>query len=381
MQICELKDCTGCAACKNICPKQCIEMKENEIGHLYPKIDEEKCIKCERCKKICSNRKLYIKYKAEKVYASWSKNSIERRESTSGGIANVISRYILENKGIVYGSAMNDGVIRHIRISNLEELHKIQGTKYVESWIEKIYKQVQIDLEDNKIVLFIGTPCQCAGIRAYLGKEYKHLYVIDLICTGVPPQKLLWEHLNFERKKIEKIRFRDEIGTRLTVISDNKILYQNPVWKDYFLMGFSKHLYLRESCYNCQFSAQKRVSDITLGDFWGLGRKTTFSGDIKDGVSAVFINNLKGMELFDYIKKVIFAEKRELEEAIKGNPRYYSPSNRHKNSTVFKTLYKEKGFDGALKSSLKKERIKYKLFSIKYNMKQILYWKKRRRKN
>lgn len=369
MEICNLEVCSGCGLCSISCPKKCILMNENSIGHLYPKIDESQCVKCGKCKRICPTNNEPKQFKAKKVYACWSLDECIRTKSTSGGLATVIAENVLKCGGVVYGAALVNNHINHIRVTKVEELDLIQGSKYVESPIVTIINSIISDLSTNMKVLFIGTPCQCAAIRQLGGKK-ENLILVELICTGVPPQKLLWEHLGLN--SADTIRFRDEIGTQLTIKKDGLTVYQKPVWKDYFLMGFSKHLYFRDSCYSCRYASLERVADITIGDFWGLGKVTPFEQNIKNGVSALFINNSTGELVFNSIKEKIFYEERELREAIEGNPRYYNASEKHPNREMFIDTYRKKGFRKALKKALKKERIKYAIFSLSRVVKRML---------
>lgn len=369
MEICERDLCTGCMACVNSCPKECIDIKEDEIGHIYPHIDENKCVNCGKCKKICPVNTKLSGDTADKVYACWSKDIKERESCTSGGLATVISRNIINDRGAVYGSALTQNGIQHIRVEKEEYLERLKGSKYVQSPVNDVYIPLKNDLENDKKVLFIGTPCQCAGIKAFLGKEYENLYIIDLICTGVPPQKLLWEHLGGIP---DKIRFRDEDGTRLTVVKDGNVVCKRAVWEDYFLMNFSKHLCFRKSCYSCPFAKYERHSDITLGDFWGLGKTVPFKESIKGGVSAVFINTQKGRALFEGVQEEIFFEEREIKEAIEGNPRYITPSAPHRNRSLFIAKYKKEGFKKALCKALRMERIKYFVYRRKRNLKNLI---------
>lgn len=321
MKICNIELCTGCAACAASCPFDCISMQEDEIGHIYPIINEDKCVGCNQCIQVCKSRLEYRKNRAEQTFVAWSYDQIERRNSTSGGIATVLARYMIKKGGVVFGCALYHGSIQHIRIENECDLSRIQGSKYVESNICNIYKQIKKELLSERKVMFVGTPCQCAGIKAYLKEEYSNLLLIDLICTGVPPQKLLWENLKVNSLDITDLRFRQGFETKLTVLCSGNIIYQNPVWKDYFLMGFSNHIFFRESCYQCEFANEQRVSDITLGDFWGLGKKNSFGVDSKDGVSAVLINTINGEAYFKDIKNIYFLRSgimRNLEMEIPG---------------------------------------------------------------
>lgn len=375
MEICNRDLCTGCGVCSVVCPKKCISMNESTIGHLYPKINTNLCIECHMCEKMCPTNRRLDKNRAQKAYACWSLDDNERNNSTSGGIATVLCDSFIQNGNIVYGSALHHNKIQHIRVENECDIKLLQGSKYVESPIINVLPQIKTDITDGKKVLFIGTPCQCAAVSAIMGNGNENLFVIEIICTGVPPQKLLWEHLK-EYNKIDKIKFRDNIGTQLSVWSDNKLIYQKPVWEDSFLMGFSKHLYFRDSCYKCKYASMDRGANLTIGDFWGLGKVQPFTKDISAGVSVVLVNDEKGMHLFDSIKKRIFFEERLLEEAINGNPRYYSPSWKHKNYSRFIQLYEEYGFEKALKKSLVKESFKYYLYSKKYKLKELVKGKR-----
>lgn len=374
MEICKRNLCTGCGVCSDVCPRECISMNENKIGHLYPTIDTSKCINCHLCEKTCPTNRKLNNNQAKEAYASWSLDNNERKNSTSGGIATVLSDLFVQNENVVYGSALLNHKIQHIRVENQCDISLLQGSKYVESPIINILPQIKSDLDNGKKVLFIGTPCQCAAISALKSNKKENLFVVELICTGVPPQKLLWEHL--KGYKVEKIRFRDNIGTQLSVWNDNNLTYQKPIWKDYFLMGFSKHLYFRESCYKCKYASKDRVADLTIGDFWGLGKMIPFEKDTTSGVSVVFVNDEKGEYLFEKIKNKIYFEERLLEEAINGNPRYYSPSWKHKNNSRFIELYESYDFDKALKKSLRKERVKYYLYSKKRELKDWLKGKR-----
>ena len=364
--------CTGCGACAALCPVGCIEMKEDKIGHFYPFIHKEKCLGCDLCRKSCPVMNKPKAYPTGKAYACWSLDGEDRKSSTSGGFASVASAIIIEEGGVVYGSALTPDGIKHIRVSDRENLKKLKGSKYVQSPIDEIYKPLSEDMKNGLKVLFVGTPCQTAGVKAYLGKEYDNLLLIDLICTGVPPQKLLWEHLGCKSAMPQEISFRDGFGGRLTIRSNGSAIYQKFDYEDYFFMGFREHLYFRESCYQCPFTGLSRCSDMTIGDFWGLGKKEPFLYDTKDGVSLVMPHNKKGEDLIEKCRDRLFMEERKLDEAIDSNLRYIKPPAKHKNSESFRKYYINNGFKYALKKSLKKERRIYFLRRRKRFLKRFV---------
>ncbi len=353
------------------CPKKCITTEYDCIGHLYPKIDKNLCVDCGKCVGVCPVLNNPKKNVAKEVWASWALDNEERKTSTSGGAAHIFGSYILSLGGKVYGSAMTDTGIQHIRVENFEDLKRLKGSKYVQSPILNILSSLKEEVAANIPVLFVGTPCQCAAVANYVGKDFENLYLADLVCTGVPPQKLLWEHLNIQGMP-NSVRFRDESGTRLTVTENGRATYQKAVWEDYFLMGFAKHLFFRESCYNCPFADDKRSADITLGDFWGLGIKKPFSHSQKGGVSEIFVNSDKGRRLFEAVSEKLFLERREIDEAKEFNPRYNSPSLPHKNKDKFVMLYRKKGFKKAFKASMVRERLHYFAYRGKRKIKKLL---------
>ncbi|MEG1886907.1 MAG: Coenzyme F420 hydrogenase/dehydrogenase, beta subunit C-terminal domain [Oscillospiraceae bacterium] len=362
--ICEQQKCTGCFACLNICPTDCISMAEDATGHIYPQIDENKCINCNACRQICPAINKAEVHMPTDVYAAWSLDETEHKSSTSGGIAAYLTRKIIEDGGIVYGCSSDCAKeVKHIRVDNPEDAKKLKGSKYVQSFINETYRLAKQDLDSGKKVMFIGTPCQISGLKAYLKKSYPLLTTVDLICHGVPPQKLLFEHLNNSGVTNRKtISFRDAEGHYLSVSNDaDNIIYRKHQYEDLYYLGFGTELLLRESCYNCDYAQTKRCSDITIGDFWGLGEEIPFKSEIKNGVSVIMINTPNGQKLFDNYKSGLFYEKRTLEEALKKNPNLRMPSAMNANRAEFLNQYPQNGFEKAVKISIKKEISKYKL--------------------
>lgn len=379
--ICPKNKCTGCFCCYNICPKQAIQMKEDEYGNVYPIIDEEKCIHCNLCKKTCpalNKEKLEFRYPT-KVYAMYSKDKEIRSRSTSGGIATAISKFIIEKEGIVYGAGniFNKESFEFCRIDSIDELYKIQGSKYVHCYVNDKYKKVKEDLENKKKVLFIGTPCQIAGLKMYLNKDYKLLLTIDIICHGVPSQKLLFENLK-ESYKIDKndfdyITFRDSNGFHLKLYKSIEDYKSQKNFKsryanlDQYYKNFLRGNIYRDNCYECSYAKKERISDITIGDFWGLSKDSSINDDIYKGISSVIINTEKGMELFDSIKQIFTYEERTYEEAYSNNEQLNNPMKRKKQYYIYKDNYISNGVVKTFrKMYLPKDYIKYN--PIIYNL-------------
>lgn len=365
-KICDNSECTGCFACVNVCPIGAIEMKPGKIGHIYPKISE-KCIECNKCIKTCPVNKPLDLQTPNKTLAFWMKDDEEHRTSSSGGAAACFTNYILDNEGTVYGCAsLPHGIIKHIRIDKKEDAYKLKGSKYVHSYINDIYKSIKGDLKDCKKVLFVGLPCQVAGLKNYIGKTNENLFTIDLICHGVPSQEVLFEYiesLGIKREEASEISFREAKGYYLTIKSLNKVLYRKSEYKDLYYMAFNDNLCFRDSCFSCRYSASKRVGDLTIGDFWGLGKKTPFNQDPHGHVSVVLVNNTKGQCLIEACSDKYFAVERTLEEAVAGNHNLKNPSAAPK-AEMFRSLYGEVDIQTALKKCLWKRRIKAPLVPI-----------------
>ena len=364
MEICQTIKCTGCGACANSCPKKCISMlPSGAIGHIYPVVDNKLCIDCGLCKKVCPQNHEPALSGPLKTYASWSLNREEHEYSSSGGLASYFSRRVLDNGGIVYGcsSSLEAGKIRHIRCEQIDQLLELRGSKYVQSLIEECYLLSREDLNAGKKVLFIGTPCQISGLKAFLGKSYENLMTVDLVCHGVASQQLMLEHLTeFKISENTKITFRNEAGRRLKLVDDKETILEREHGKDLYYLGFMSGLYFRESCYQCPYATGKRAGDITIADFWGIDAKN-LPEDKKYGISLLLVNTKKGESFLSLYSDGLFLEERLFTEACNGNRNLRAPSRKHNNSNRFVDLYSRKGFKRASKKCLKKEVCKYKL--------------------
>lgn len=356
--LCEKNKCTACYACYNICPKNCINMIEDECGHVFPEIDKKNCIECGLCKNYCPSISGVERIKSNKAYAGWSLDEEERRSSSSGGAASVFSKYIIDNNGVVFGVAVKAGMeVEHIKVETAVELDNLKGSKYVQSKIGSIFKDIKECLTNNKMVLFIGTPCQVAGLKKYIKNDYKNLITVDLICHGVPSQKLLKDYIVSldDNIKADNISFRDENGFNFKIVYDNKISINIPMKESLYYIGFMNSLFYRENCYTCMYANINRVSDITIGDFWGLGNDKQFKHSKEQGVSLILPNTEKGNEFVKGCSNKLFLEERDIMEAINGNSQLRKPSNIHRNYYKFKRKYKKYGFERAANICLKRD--------------------------
>ena len=358
MSICEENNCTGCMACYNACPKHCISMNYNNLGILMPSIDKENCIRCNICSKICPSNKFITKNEILEAYACWSLDKNQRKTSSSGGIASIFYEQIINENGIVFGCNYDENLqLKFSYTDSLKEIEKYKTSKYSQAYIGESFKKAREFLEQNRKVLFIGTPCQVAGLKNYLNKDFQNLITVDLICHGTPSQKYIDEYiksLNLSEKPTN-ITFRGLYDYYFTLYKNDKIIYsQNSINNKYFY-SFLSGLYCRESCYQCIYATPQRISDISIGDFWGLGKETPFEYDTSLGVSLALINTEEGKNLFENIKDKIFFEKREIKEALKENEQLNHPIKKNKNFKKFQELYIKYGFEKALNECWKGE--------------------------
>ena len=326
-EILEKSRCTGCSACASICPKGAIKLVEDNEGFKHPEIDQSKCINCGLCKRTCPVLNTEENSSLNRCYVAYNKNNEMKKTSSSGGIFDAIARKVLSDNGIVIGAAFNDNMeLEHIALEKIDDLEKLKGSKYLQSNINNMFSYIKEKINDKKI-LFVGTPCQVAGLHAYLKKDYDNLICIDLFCHGVPSPKLFNKYIkeleDDNSSKVVKYNFRDKktgwdtYSNIASFENDNEIseLQSNNSYMRLFLSDIA----LRESCYNCNFKIGNKYSDITLGDFWGV-QKYYPEMYSKNGVSAIIINTEKGKLIFESISNDLEYKECKLEEIEDGNP-------------------------------------------------------------
>lgn len=351
VNICSTNKCTGCTACKWICEKNAITMVENNEGFYYPVVDREKCIDCELCKRTCpSNTDTICKNEILEIYALKNKDMASRLKSRSGGLFPLLSDIILKNGGIVYGVGFDDELnVIHKRVDNIKEIDNLRGSKYVDSRITNSFSLAKADLDSGRDVLFCGTPCQIAGLKAYLRKNYDNLITVDVICHGVPSQKIYREYIDYILKKhktISDFNFRDKKMGWNTHIESYGIKGKR-IYSELYRNVFYSDLALKLSCYNCHYASLNRVSDITLGDFWGIEELYPKFNDNK-GVSQILINTEKGKKIFSLCKENVYfikISKNMYDYIVERQPCLRQPSALPKNRTEFWKGYYNEGFD------------------------------------
>lgn len=327
--------CYGCRACEQVCPKQAISMIPDQEGFIYPVIDQTKCIDCDLCKKVCptqdANKEHLLHSEQTKVYAAWNNDLQLRLKSTSGGIFYTLALQFIHDGGVVYGATMNnDFTVTHCRVSLISDLVKLRGSKYVQSNTLNTFKQVKEDLIKGYKVLYSGTPCQIAGLRGFLRKEYKNLYTVDLVCHGTPSPHIFKCHIkyleNTHKKRLNTFLFRDkkESGWRAYVsyVFSNRQKQYRTTQNDFYCYCFYNGWLSRKSCYICEYSQARRVGDITLSDFWG-GEQVYKQLKIqrKYGYNLVICNTAQGQQLFDKISHDITHITCEMAAAKTGDVR------------------------------------------------------------
>ncbi|WP_162302512.1 Coenzyme F420 hydrogenase/dehydrogenase, beta subunit C-terminal domain [Acetivibrio mesophilus] len=317
------KDCCGCSACAQRCPKKCITMKENFEGFLYPNINNAACISCGLCEKVCPIQNKEEKESFLGAYVAYANDLQLRERSSSGAIFSLCVERVLEMGGVVFGAAFDeDFAVQHIKIDKLEELWKLQGSKYLESCIGNSFNEAEQFLKQGRTVLFSGTCCQIEGLKHFLGCEYDNLFTIDVLCHGVPSPKV-WKRYWSEKNKLygkgQSVSFRDkENGWKQYDVKftfENDKVYKESAYKNPYMKLFLNDICLRLSCHDCKFKSLNRLSDITLGDSWGIEKYKPHMDDDK-GTSVVLIHSEKGRRLFDSCKEKMTFEEAEVDKIL-----------------------------------------------------------------
>lgn len=330
------ENCTGCGACVQRCPKQCISWTTKEFDFRYPRVDEAICINCGLCEKVCPIDKELKAPAVQKAYAAVHKDSSVLEKSTSGGAFTALADTIFSQGGVVYGAAMrNDMQVKHIRTENRTAFAVLRSSKYLQSDTGTTYQMVEQDLKQGKVVLYSGTPCQIDGLKCFLRKEYENLYTADIVCHGVGSQAYFDKYMEFAKErygKIKALRFRSKeyagwsCGGGVVVVgtsnSEKKIPYRD--FDNYYYSYFLSGDIYRKCCYSCKYANTKRVGDFSLGDYWGV-EALNLPLQTENGCSLLLVNNDRAKKL---LETVVDLDKVEttIEQAAHCNKQLNEPS-------------------------------------------------------
>ena len=333
IKITDKKDCCGCAACVQRCPKQCISLKEDGEGFLYPVVDESLCVGCGLCEKVCPIINRPEKLPVKEVLAVKNRNEDERMASSSGGVFVALAKKVIDQGGVVFGTVFDENwEVRHTYAESMGGVRPMMGSKYVQSRIGDTFRQAEKFLKDGRKVLFTGSPCQITALHNYLRKDYPNLLSVDFLCHGVPSpgvwRRYLDEVLDRSARRaaagkntvlssslkslpvITGIEFRDKTlhgwqkysfvvrGASASKADKNSVLLSDIHYDNPFMKGFLRNVYLRPSCYRCKCKNGVSHSDLTIADYWGINRLMPDFDDDK-GVGIVLLNTDKGKAVFD----------------------------------------------------------------------------------
>ncbi len=362
-------------------------MEPDEFGFIFPKVENKLCIECGLCRKVCAYQNLLISgNKPLATYAAINKSKDILLTSSSGGIFNALARLIFKKNGVVYGCAYNDNMEpEHVCVENILEIEKIQGSKYVQSNINTTYSEAKKYLDDGRWVLFTGTPCQIAGLKSYLQKQYDNLITADMICHGVPSAHFFNGYIQYLEKKLKgkitEFRFRDKSkgwGHKAKVIYklNDKILKKTILPADsYYYSYFLKGDIFRESCYECKYACGSREGDFTIGDYWGI-EKAHPEIETKNGVSILLVNSKKGMVLLGELSNYVNLIESTFEQARIQNEQLIRPTLKSPRREIILKTWHEGGYkavaDEYYKFNKKQIIISRAKMLVPYSIKQFL---------
>ena len=371
--------CTACGACVQKCPKNCIDLRCDENGFLYPHVIVADCINCDLCTRVCPIEDPSVfEGRTSIAYACAAKEDDMLLKATSGGVFGLLALRVLENGGVVYGCAYTEHLqATHIRVDSKEALPALFGSKYLQSHTKNTYRECEADLKAGKQVLYSGTPCQIAGLKKYLRGEYQNLITVDIVCHGVASQAYFDKFIGYLEKKEAALctdySFRSKKNSGWSVAgmaSFKNAKGQTFDKKQYYFSNYYYNYYLscsiyRESCYNCEYAKLDRVGDFTLGDFWGAeGLDLPF--EVEKGCSLVLVNSRMAMELFEKLD----LQKYEvpLEIAAKYNHQLTAPSSPRHNRAELLREYREEEAESIQKKFQKKNKKRILIGKLKYSI-------------
>lgn len=382
-KICENEKCYGCGACCVVCPKNAILLEENAMtGHLRPVIDHEKCVDCGLCSKHCPANSEY-KYKDNTVtYAAYRTDPEKQNGSSSGGVAAALYELALDKDWAIVGTIMDTDFKVRMELSwDKQEIERFKGSKYVQAYPVDALNQVKFVLKEGKNVLFIGTPCECEAARNIAMGNAEKLLTVDLICHGVPSYKILRDYIKWveekKRSEIQKISFRSPWGVEMILNDGKKNVWHRRMRWDPYLEAFNSGIINNDACFECPFAHEKRCSDLTIGDFWGIGSEAPFHKPDRK-VSVIGVNSERGSRFLQECTSLVL-EERNWSEAVSGNSQLQGPLKKSNQYNLFWEAYCKSGMDAALKATVYKKVCKryykeYPIILLKSIIKKCICW-------
>ena len=355
--------CCGCRACAQACPVSCITMVEDDEGFLYPSVDKDACIGCGRCERVCPvihDRTVDVEKDPEppRTIGGYHNDEAVRMDSSSGGAFTLFARHILAQGGVVCGCALDDRQRpAHICVTDESDLTRLRGSKYVQSDTKESFREVKAYLKAGRPVFFVGTPCQVAGLRSFLGKPDDKLLTCDFICHGTPSPKVFRDYVasleSGGHGRVESFRFRNkdrawsssglQMGTKITY-ADGTVERKAPAFRDAYMNGFLGDLYLRPICYECPFKRlPKYYADITIADFWGVDKVCPELNDGK-GTSLVLLHSAHAQEVFEAVKDDFTFRDCDFARSLAKNPPLLKSSEPNPHRARFFGDYRRKGY-------------------------------------
>lgn len=376
MKICDKSLCTACGVCVSVCPKSCISWQKDELDTLLPVVDEEKCIKCGACLRFCHINNRPPLSKPYKCYAAWALDKETRRTSASGGITSVFYQYTIKRNGYTAGVELDvDRGAHYIDVKVNEDIERVKNSKYVYAHTDGVYRRVKDALSSGRFVFFVGLPCHVAALRTYLGKQYDNdnLLTADILCHGVVNEDYLFQYIKhieiIKKRKAVNITFRDPAdGTESFMFAlretkkngedthtDKPFYRENHYGTNLYYIGYMDELQYRENCYHCRYARLERVSDLTFGDFDGLGRDKPFNFWNRQ-VSLCLVNSERGEAYLNKVADDLFMEERNIEEAVKPQKQLKAPAKGHPERKLFLEEYQRThDFTDAARKALHRE--------------------------